>query len=708
MLPEPASSHPLVFPAPDSSGQEGGGAAASHRQQLLDTKTDEDVPKSLSSKVRRPTGRLHRHPRPAWRDRGTTGTTSHPPSAFHNKFHCRGKVSYRSVTGVFAGIIMSGGARSKIQVPRPLADLKKKQIVFIAKEQFDTALHFNDRWGDLADDLTNLMNTVTECHSSGCDGGPCNPALHLFQPHEYLPPVSTEASVVEALLQTTQNDQQITPSSSPSLQPADGPASRAALHQAAMSQIETDGATGGLADIEEEDEEDTPLDSRSALGPASSSSSQARAGGRLSNGVRNLLNSLMPPTPRIDSPRLGTPAVRQPIRPAGQGQVQPRFPNNTPTVRQPTPGTIPARHIPPPRPVQAQASGSNGDLMSTVDQLMALVKSQQEESAREREEERSLRNEQIRNTNALAAVLEKFADKSMVSDPATTSAVSKGRVSMVPHANPTALALTGCAVAPKFAIIGDPASVDLKEARHKIKSGRNVGVTLDARISESWPNEYLCPLMMDGIDPKQFDHDKISLIQWAGGFASKIFAEFPEDRNETKEHNQLFMLMKMLRLAETQPWHEIMKINQALFSALERGVLTWLSREALEKWWRLARETLNDRAARPQPTKRTPAAPAPGQPPAKRPDTKRDRPDKKNDVFGVPGDFLRQKNICIRWNVSSCSDSNDTHPSPDRSATAAVRHVCGGCAYLGKPDDTSHPMKSCRWKGGDGIFRQQG
>ena len=210
--------------------------------------------------------------------------------------------------------------------------------------------------------------------------------------------------------------------------------------------------------------------------------------------------------------------------------------------------------------------------------------------------------------------------------------------------------------------------------------------------------------MMEGVDPKQFDHDKITLVQWAGGFVGKIFAEFDENLNGSKEHNQLFILMKMLRLAESQPWSEIMKVNQALFSALERGVLTWSSRRELEEWWKLARETLQDRALKPPAAKRPLPAATPGQPPAKRQDN-RDNTVQKKKMFGVSGDFLRQKNICIRWNVGHCSESGESHVSPDRSATAPVKHVCGGCAFLGKPDDSSHPMKSCRNKNTDGIFR---
>ena len=88
----------------------------------------------------------------------------------------------------------------------------------------------------------------------------------------------------------------------------------------------------------------------------------------------------------------------------------------------------------------------------------------------------------------------------------------------------------------------------------------------------------------------------------------KIFAEFPETRNNSREHNQLFVLMKMLRLAETQPWAEVGEINQALFSALEQGVLTWRAREALEKWLALAVKTVDSKAAHPRTHEKPPPA----------------------------------------------------------------------------------------------------
>ena len=260
-----------------------------------------------------------------------------------------------------------------------------------------------------------------------------------------------------------------------------------------------------------------PATAAATGGPPLQTTSKSIAKG-LSNVVRNLLNPLGSTprmtspgsTPRTLTPRITIPLVRPPPglpsglpRPAATNQAQISFP----APRQPG-------------PVHSATAGQDA-LTATVDRLLDFVQSQQASATKEREEERALRNEQLKNQAALSKVLENLASK-----PEESSSSMKGRVSLVPHLNPEALKLTGCAVGPQFAIQGDPTALDMKEARHKIKSGRNIGITQDARISETWPNQYLCPLMMDGIDPKQFDHDRITLVQWAGGFVGKIFAEF--------------------------------------------------------------------------------------------------------------------------------------------------------------------------------------
>ena len=403
--------------------------------------------------------------------------------------------------------------------------------MYIARQQFSTPLNLHDSWDELADDLSALMSAGPECRSAGCNGGPCNPTFHIFQPTEYSP---TTASDEELLLELSQGEA--------------GP------------------------------DEHVELSEVSWAGGASSAGAQRPQPGSRSLGEE-------------------TTALRS-------GRHGDRF------IYAPRP------------PLTAQAHGNVGNLKSAVDQLTLLVRSQPEITAREREKERVLRNKQIRNNDVLAAVLKELAVEPAPTESSSQATGGKSRVSLVPHPNPAALALTGCAVAPKFAIIDDPASVDLKEFGHgKAKSGRNAGVRLDAPIHESWPNEYLRPLKMDGRDPRQLNHNKITLVQWAGGFVGKIFAEFPETRNNSREHNQLFVLMKMLRLAETQPWAEVGEINQALFSALEQGVLTWRAREALEKWLALAVKTVDSQAAHPRTHEKPPPAATPRQPPAEKVDS---------------------------------------------------------------------------------------
>ena len=62
--------------------------------------------------------------------------------------------------------------------------------------------------------------------------------------------------------------------------------------------------------------------------------------------------------------------------------------------------------------------------------------------------------------------------------------------------------------------------------------------------------------------------------------------------------------------------------------------------------------------------------------------------------MGVPGDFLRGRNICIKFNQGKCTFTSAPHEGLDKSGNL-LKHVCGGCAFLKKPDDSSHPMMSC-------------
>ena len=85
--------------------------------------------------------------------------------------------------------------------------------------------------------------------------------------------------------------------------------------------------------------------------------------------------------------------------------------------------------------------------------------------------------------------------------------------------------------------------------------------------------------------PAEVSHDKLTKDMWASGFATKIFAEIHPTRNNTPEHNQMGMFMKLLRLAEIHTWEVVRGVSDSLFSALERGSLTWDNWEGLMVWW---------------------------------------------------------------------------------------------------------------------------
>ena len=336
------------------------------------------------------------------------------------------------------------------------------------------------------------------------------------------------------------------------------------------------------------------------------------------------------------------------------------------------------------------------DLAVALAGILDMLKHKEETAATERDEERYLRDKQLEHTRQMTQLLDRKlgTDSSAAAEPGT----AKGRVTLVPPPNPVALAQTGCALAPQYALTGDTSTLDLSSAKNKIKSGRNCGITQDARVAETWPNQFLDPILTDS--GAGLAHDKLSLTQWAGGFVAKIFAEIDVSRNGSKEHNQLGVLMKLLRIADIYPWAEIIKLNESLFSALERGALSWSNTAQLDAWWSRSMDALRLRMARPVQQQKRPLLDKPSggqEPPAKK--------DRLKDIGGVPGNFLRTNNVCIKWNVGSCQVTAAAHDCPDRSVATQVRHICGGCLYLAKGEDGSHGMKTCRNKNREGLFR---
>ena len=69
--------------------------------------------------------------------------------------------------------------------------------------------------------------------------------------------------------------------------------------------------------------------------------------------------------------------------------------------------------------------------------------------------------------------------------------------------------------------------------------------------------------------------------------------------------------------------------------------------------------------------------------------------------MGVPGDWLKNKKICINFNLNKCKQAGP-HDTYDKSGK--VNHYCGGCAYLGKSSTAEHAMKTCPNKNEKNLF----
>ena len=99
--------------------------------------------------------------------------------------------------------------------PRTLSGLTKKHIIHVALSLYETQLDGTLLVNPLRELLQHLMEQVLACENVACDGGPCNPGVHVFTPAQYMPG-GEAGDDWEHLLQTSQQDIQVsTPATSP-------------------------------------------------------------------------------------------------------------------------------------------------------------------------------------------------------------------------------------------------------------------------------------------------------------------------------------------------------------------------------------------------------------------------------------------------------------------------------------------------------------
>ena len=188
----------------------------------------------------------------------------------------------------------------------------------------------------------------------------------------------------------------------------------------------------------------------------------------------------------------------------------------------------------------------------------------------------------------------------------------------------------------------------------------------------------------------------------AYGLIAKAYTESPSELANTPLINKLRIMMSLFKVALVSPWSDVLAIDQALFQALERRAISWDSWSELDMWWNQTIDMLRTTQSGARAsggftssgtTKRPAEAPAAPAPPAKA---------QKRSVMGIPGEWLRQQSLCIKFNLGRCTVAAP-HPSPDK-AGGMLRHLCGGCLHLKKGQDGGHGMDACPHKPVSGVF----
>ena len=381
----------------------------------------------------------------------------------------------------------------------------------------------------------------------------------------------------------------------------------------------------------------------------------------------------------------GQPAYRPPA-PAAPGVGHSPY-GNAAYLPQP-PAPPPRSSAPPPPP-------PGGDAVSSLAWMMHQMEINRAEERQLREREMAAQQaSQQAILFALAGRSETPGAQSQV-PPAILDIINptRGKFGVANRVNPEADREIGATLPNQYGLFGDLSNVDVSSIKNKIKSGENGDDDNDILFKEIWVNQFLNRQMLGNVKHCELDIGKFAL-----GFVTKIYCDMPHSVRGTPYFNMTKILMLLLRLAVTGvAWQDVLDIDRSLFKALERRQVSWESWSDLEIWWKQALDTLEFKklggaTAAPAPAKRA-GSELGGAPPAKV---------QKGATCGIPNSWLKEQNLCIKFNVGRCS-TNAPHPSPT-DETVSLRHLCAGCLRLQKGSDSGHGANKCPNKPRGGFF----
>ena len=247
----------------------------------------------------------------------------------------------------------------------------------------------------------------------------------------------------------------------------------------------------------------------------------------------------------------------------------------------------------------------------------------------------------------------------------------------------------GIHVSPVFEVQGDLVGVDMTKLRKIMTPGADqVGAGLVFRQIR-WPHKMLQP-EVPGFDVTA--HKDLTFHQFINGMLSKLVTETPADRLDKALANKIAFTQFLVAMS----FHYT---HKQVLDTCHEMMMSWMMKEFEWTDWTVIEARLKGIRARfqhvPQyhtfTNRREPNHNGGGQP-------KPPAPQGKQDINGVPKDFMRNNQICMNFNDAGCKEKG-SHENRFK-AGQTLKHICGGC-YKKDNSEQAHAASSC----GKGPFK---
>ena len=322
-----------------------------------------------------------------------------------------------------------------------------------------------------------------------------------------------------------------------------------------------------------------------------------------------------------------------------------------------------------------------------------------------------LMDRQAESQAMMAAAMEKLASASAGAGQVPISALSgfgnpdgsthchksssSGNLKLVKPGNPEMARALGVNPRVNWAFKGDMDDVDISKLKKmNLVSGKNrtnEGLVLQQHY---WPHDCVSRASLHLLPPgfvfAKLKHEDLTFAMFQEGMIQKILMDSVNLDNVVK--NKLQFTSKLIRMAYTLPWPDILSIAEQFLEAFEFNQATWDDWAEIERFLKDAYDQAKMASflhpgTAPAGASSNPLAPAPPAAP-RGPKKEKKYVDNAN---GVPWKYMKEKKLCGGYNIGSCERKGDHKIGSD-----TVHHYCAGC--FGKSNGTeklAHRALTC-------------